>query len=220
MREIQPISYSPRPMSDRRAARAAMPMPALVGFVVLACLVYAFIVSAGTFSSWPTYSNYYDLLAESFRAGRLDLPITPSPRLLAAEDPFDPSLAPLWVWDASLHEGRYYLYWGPLPALLEAAFKGAFGIRRSLGDQYLLYSFAALELVLGALIVERLARRVFPGVSTYFVVLALLVLAFGNPLPHFLASPAIYQTAIAAGQAGLTYTILEKGVLVEEGVPA
>ena len=183
-------------------------MPALAGFVALASLAYAFIVSAGTFSTWPTYSNYYDLLAESFRAGRLDLLISPSPRLLAAEDPFDPALAPLWVWDASLHEGRYYLYWGPLPAILEAAFKAAFGITRSLGDQYLLFLFSVLELAIGVAIVDRLARRVFPEVSRYFVVLALLVFAFGNPLPHSLASPAIYQAAIAAGQAFLLGGVL------------
>jgi len=166
-------------------------------------LVFAFLVSAGTFSTWPTYSNYYDLLAQGFRAGRLDIPIAPSPRLLASSDPFDPALAPLWVWDASLHEGRYYLYWGPLPALLEAAFKFVFGIRRTLGDQYLLFVFSLLEVLFGALIVQRLARRLFPRIPAAFVALALLVFAFANPLPHSLASPAIYQAAILGGQAFL-----------------
>lgn len=184
-------------MNGRGAALATILLLVAVAFV------YAFIVSAGTFSSWPTYSNYYDLLADSFRAGRVDLLISPSPRLLAARDPFDPSLAPLWVWDASLHDGRYYLYWGPLPAMLEAAVKCVFGISRSLGDQYAVYVFSLLQLAFGSLIILRLARRVFPDVPAFFVGLALLVFAFSNPIPHSLASPAIYQAAILGGQAFL-----------------
>ncbi|MFN0008253.1 MAG: hypothetical protein ACKVXR_10120 [Planctomycetota bacterium] len=181
------------------------PRAALVTILLLAAvaLVYAFIASAGTFSSWPTYSNYYDLLAEGFRAGRLDIPISPSPRLLAAQNPFDPTLAPLWVWDATLHDGRYYFYWGPLPAALEAVVKSVFGITRSLGDQYAVYVFALLQLVFGALIIQRLARRLFPDVPLFLVGLALLVFAFSNPIPHSLASPAVYQAAILGGQAFL-----------------
>jgi len=171
--------------------------------LVAVAVVYAFIVSAGTFSSWPTYSNYYDLLAEGFRAGRLDILISPSPQLLAAEDPFDPKLASLWVWDATLHGGRYFFYWGPLPAVIEAVVKSVLGISRPLGDQYLLYSFALLQVVFGALIIQRLARRVFPDVPSFLVGLALLVFAFSNPIPHSLASPAIYQAAILGGQAFL-----------------
>lgn len=192
-------------MNVRRASFDTILLLVLVGVVGLA---YTFIVSAGTFSSWPTYSNYYDLLAEGFRAGRLDLPISPSPRLLAARDPFDPSLAPLWVWDASLREGHYFLYWGPLPAVLEAVVKSVFGISRSLGDQYLLFLFALLEVLFGALIIQRLARRQFPEVPSFLVGLALLVFAFSNPLPHSLASPAIYQAAILGGQAFLLGGVL------------
>lgn len=184
-------------MNGRRATLITILLLVAVAFV------YAFIVSAGTLSSWPTYSNYYDLLAEGFRAGRLDIPISPSPQLLTAQDPFDPSLAPLWVWDASLHDGRYYFYWGPLPAVLEAVVKSVLGISRSLGDQYFLYFFALLHLVFGALIIRRLARRVFPDVPSFLVGLALLVFAFSNPIPHSLASPAIYQAAILGGQAFL-----------------
>ena len=171
-------------------------------------LAYAFIVSAGTFSTWPTYSNYYDLLGQGFRAGRLDIPISPSPRLMAAPDPFDFSLAPLWVWDASLHDGRYFLYWGPLPALLEAVVKAVFGISRTLGDQYLLFAFALLEVGFGGLLIQRLARRLFPEVPAFLVGLALFVFAFSNPLPHSLASPAIYQAAILGGQAFLLGGVL------------
>lgn len=173
----------------------------LVLLVALVGCVYLFIVSAGTFIRWPTYSNYYDLQAEGFRAGHLYLPIEPSPQLLAKADPFDPANASLWVWDASLHGGRYYLYWGPLPALIQAGIKSLLGIRKLVGDQYLLFGFCLLYLGAGAWLIDRLARTLFEGIPRSLVVLAILVFAFANPIPHSLASPSIYQTAILSAQA-------------------
>src|SRR5580765_1907908 len=50
---------------------------------VLVELVYLFIVTAGTFTHWPVYSHFYDVLGDGFRAGHLYLPVDPPARLLA-----------------------------------------------------------------------------------------------------------------------------------------
>ncbi len=166
-------------------------------------VVYLFIVSAGTFTEWPTWNTNYDLQAEGFRAGHLYLPVEPAPELLAAADPLDPAHESLWFWDATLHEGHYYLYWGPLPALALAAYKVVFNIRKPLGDQYILFVFYSLYLIAGTLLISRLAKRLFEHTPFWLVVLAVLLFAFGNPTPFMIATPGIYEAAIAGGQAFL-----------------
>ena len=72
---------------------------------------------------------FTDQLATAFLRGQTSLSVTPAPLLALAPDPFDPKLKPLWYWDAALYQGRYYLYWGPAPALFSGCLQGA-GRRR------------------------------------------------------------------------------------------
>jgi hypothetical protein len=165
--------------------------------------VYWFIGSAGLLSPWPGYTATYDYLAEGFRAGHLYLPVAVPPELLAQENPFDPVHIRLWFWDASLHGGRFYAYWGPFPALVQAAVKSVFGIDRIVGDQYLVFAMSSLWLVFGALLVERVARRLLPRIPAWLIALGILTFAFSNPAPYLLASAGNYQAAIIGGQAFL-----------------
>src|ERR1035438_8855902 len=71
-------------------------------------LSYVFIITAGTFTNWPTWNTNYDVQAEGFRAGHLHLSVEPPPELLAQRNPFDYAHQRLWFWDASLHDGHYY----------------------------------------------------------------------------------------------------------------
>ena len=107
-----------KPARERRGGRPWR-KGALGVLVVAVGLYYLFVVTAG-FQRAPTFTAFYDLLAEGFRSGHLHLSVEPHPSLLAQDDPFDPRHRRLWLWDASLHEGHYYLYWGPTPAVLAA----------------------------------------------------------------------------------------------------
>jgi hypothetical protein len=98
-------------------------------------LTYVFIITAGTFTTWPTWNANYNQLAEGFRAGHLHVISEPSPALLARPNPFDWSNFNLWYLDASLYKRHYYLYWGPVPALLVLAFKVVARIKAEVGDQ-------------------------------------------------------------------------------------
>jgi hypothetical protein len=165
--------------------------------------VYVFIVSAGRYVDWPTYNFNYDMQAEGFRKGHLYLAVEPPPELIAKENPLDPANAALWFADLSLYKGKYYMYWGPLPALALAAYKGLMKVQQPVGDQYPVFILYSVYLLAGALLIERMARRLFPGLPLYLVVMAILVFAFANPTPYMIATPGIYQAAIAGSQAFL-----------------
>src|SRR5262249_26377338 len=138
-----------------------------------------------------------------FRAGYLHLAQQPPPALLAAPNPFDPRYRPIWLWDASLYHGHYYMYWGPFPALLLAGVKIVLRLRRSFGDHYAMFAFTMLQLVAAVLLLERMARRLFGGLTTFLVAVAVLVFAFANPIPFLLGRSAVYEAAIVGGQAFL-----------------
>ena len=61
--------------------------------------------------------------------------------------------------------------------------------------------FFAMTLVCGALLVTRMARRLFVTVSSYLIALAVAVFAFANPTPSFmLLRPGVYEAWIAAAR--------------------
>jgi hypothetical protein len=176
---------------------------ALALIVVGTIGVYVFFVSAGRWSRWPVYWGYYDHLADAFRSGQLHSLIQPNPLLLAQADPYDPQHRWLWVWDFSLYKGKYYLYYGPVPALFQGAAKMVLGIWGVIGDQYLVFGFCCLCLVFQTLLLVRVAERVFPRLPRYLVIAAALAAAFANPTPHMLSSGGHYQAAIVGAQAFL-----------------
>lgn len=62
--------------------------------------------------------EYYAALAANLLHGRTTLPVRPRPELLRLEDPYDPQENHLYrSQDASLYKGRYYLYFGVVPAV-------------------------------------------------------------------------------------------------------
>lgn len=162
---------------------------------------YLFIITAGTFTTWSTWNTNYDLIAEGFRAGHLYIPVPPPPELLAKPNPFDWSNSNLWFLDASLYKGHYYLYWGPMPALVLIAVKTILRIKEVIGDQYVTFASYTLILIAGALLISRMTRRLFPELPAGLALLAMVAFAYATPTPFMLATPGIYEAAIAAAQS-------------------
>jgi len=163
-------------------------------------LTYAFYFTAGRFRDPPLYNNYYDLLAEGFRAGQLHLAELPDPRLVAKADPHDFKNSALWKGDVTLYAGKYYLYWGPVPALLQAIAKSVLRIKGIIGDQYLTFSFLSGAAILGALLLDRITRRLFDNVPLWLTALGVATFAFANPVIYLVSTSGVYQAAITGGQ--------------------
>jgi hypothetical protein len=172
---------------------------------------YVFIISAGTWTTWWTWNDVYDLIAEGFRAGHLYIRYRPAPQLVAASNPLDPVYYKFWIWDASIYKDHIYYYWGPLPAVILAGYKSLFRLNFSIGDQFFVFGFFVMNLVAGALLINRMARRLFPGLPFALEILGVLVFAYTHPTPYIVATPGIYQAAIIGGQAfilsGLVFAV-------------
>ena len=179
----------------------------LLGFAAIEA-AYVFFVSAGRFTHWPTYLTFLDDQAEGFRAGHLHFAIEPPAALVAKANPFDPAWKSLWYWDASLYRGHYYLYWGPVPALLLAGWKTLFRVHAPIGDQVVVFALASLQALAGLLLIDRMHRRLFPTLSGWFVVLAAGAFAFVNPTPYNLSRAGVYEAAIVGGHAFLVTGLL------------
>jgi hypothetical protein len=144
-------------------------------------------------------NGYYDLLARSFVAGNVRLPLEPSPALLALPDPFSDQVnRPFRLLDAVLYNRHYYLYHGATPALL------LFTPWYLLTKQDLPENFTAFLLTLGGYlflaalytdVLTVLSIRLPLGLYTLF----LIALGIGQSVPFLLQRAKVYEVAIAGG---------------------
>jgi len=167
-------------------------------FIVL--LFYLWIVSVGRWDDWPASSEYYDQLADAFLHGQVHLLNKPDTGLATLEDPYDidaRSHVP-YIWDVAYFDGKYFLYWGPAPALILMVIKSFTG--SVIGDQYLVFGFVSGSFFFSSLSLIALWRRLFENRHWGNLLLPILVAGLANPMPWLLNRPAIYEAAIAAGQ--------------------
>lgn len=196
------------PRIPGRSGRGFRAFSAVALTVIAVVSIFAWIGSAGFRSPWPTYTSYYDEQAEAFRHGQLHLLTPPAADLLLQTDPYDSTSQAWWRRDLSLYHGKYYTYWGPVPALLQAGVKAAFNVQGLIGDQYLAFTFYCVCALAGASLVYGMARQLFPDVPRALSTLGALSVACANPAPYLIATGGVYQGAIAGGQAFLLVGLL------------
>lgn len=171
----------------------------LVLLIILGIWVYLWILTAGRMEQWPSGKNYYNLLAEAFRNGQVHLLLEPSSELLALEDPYNyrnreniPQL-----WDASLYGGKYYLYWGPAPALIGMVVSVM--TSEPVSDANLVLGFSVAAVCFSLLLLKRLWQDFnYPAWIFFGTTVTLL---FNAPMLWLLTRPSVYEASIAGGQA-------------------
>ncbi len=171
------------------------------GVLILAVLaIYVWCVSVGLWTSWPRSTNYYDLLGRAFSHGHIALEVDPDPALLKLADPYNPDnrwTIPV-LWDMSFFKGKYYLYWGPAPALLIALVRMFYtGV---IGDNILSFFFFTGIFVFLTLLIFEIWKNYLPETPPWAVLLGIAFIALINPIPFALLDSMIYEAAIAGGQ--------------------
>lgn len=132
----------------------------LLAIFCLVAIAYYLLATKGT-GKFAHDLDYFNPLAKSFLSGRLDIP------------------NPIENHDLSYFNGKWYPYWGPLPALLLIPFHLIMG--RFIPVDYLAIVFGSLGVILIYLIIKRINNEYFVGrISEKLILLLAVFFAFGT----------------------------------------
>lgn len=197
-----PAQTADKPTSASKAGLLSNnPLVLICTLLILIAAVQTWIVTAG-FNGWHQYSADYCQLADAFLHGQLNLPTGPPPALLALPDPYDPQAnLHLRHHDAVLFDGKYYLYWGPVPALLVAAVCWPLRISSPhFGDEFLVLPFMFGTVLMATTLMVQAKIKLFPNQPMIRLAVPVLSLGLGTPVLFTLARSAVYEAAILGGQ--------------------
>lgn len=167
--------------------------------VLVVLAFYAFLGTDGTFDfplvSWQ--QSYYGSLSEGLLHGQLSMMHEPPPALAQLQDPYSwpqrkAARIPV-LWDATYFEGKYYLYFSPVPAvLLYIPIRLVTGLYPS--DALASTLLTSVAFLFFAMVLCRATPR-SPHVPPWFWV---LVAGLGNVVPYLLGRPKFYQMPLAS----------------------
>ncbi len=174
-------------------------LTALSALVVV--VIYIFFVSVGTWTKWPTTTDFYAQLARAFDHGQVSLLTKPDPSILALQNPYhydELRKKATYIWDVSLFNGKYYIYWGPAPAVI-MAIVGLFHPIKS-GDQYVVFASACGLFFVNILLLFGLWKRFFSNLPVWAFEIIIVFVGLVSPLLWSLNDPEIYEASILFGQ--------------------
>ncbi len=149
----------------------------------------------------PT-SNFYSQLAIAFKRNQLYLPEQPPPSLLALSDPYDyesrKQIDSDFTWDVSLYNGKFYMYWGPVPSLFLTLFSNE--QLSHLGDQYVFFLFICGLFIYSALFLASFWNRFNHSLPTWTISICLLAIGLSGPTIWLFTRPRIYEAAVVGCQ--------------------
>ena len=144
--------------------------------------------------------HHYEYLAEGFAHGHTYLSVEPAPELLRLKNPYDPAAnAPYRLWDASLYNGKFYLYFGPTPALAMLPWRLLTG--HEIPQRLVAALFAVAGMAGLALLLFGVRARIFPHLSN-LALAGIIVTAFHvSWLPVTLRRSGVWDVPIVAAVA-------------------
>jgi hypothetical protein len=146
-------------------------------------------------------TDTYGLLVRGYLKGQLHLDAAPDPRLKTLADPYDPGQnAPFRLPDASYFNGRYYLYFGSVPALVLMA-PYALVTGRELPTGAATFVFAAVGFLAACALWLGIRARWFPKSGWWIAPLGVLTLGFGTHVLALVRRPGMWEMSISAGFA-------------------
>jgi len=159
---------------------------ALIYFALCTHLTYKFDSSKG----------YYGLQAEAFMNGKLSLMIKPNPKLLKLEDPYDPKQNSNYrLHDASLFHDKYYLYWGPTPAIIRML------TLNKLPEQLFTYLYVLGSSIILLKILTYYSKKIMHYLDKRLSIYLIFFMAtFNGIVISLLSSKGIYYESIATAQ--------------------
>ncbi|MBQ7493815.1 MAG: hypothetical protein IJT47_05255 [Selenomonadaceae bacterium] len=203
------LLYTLRPSSRLHVEISAIARrEKLICLSVMAILIAAIVVPMAWNPHWTgelhRHHNQYQLLADAFLKGQLYLDMPVDPRLAAMENPYDfQAREELNLdensggWDHAFYNGRYYVYFGAVPAILIFA-PYQFIVGKSLAAYHATQIFAGLFIVGLFALFYLLAKKFFPRMSFGVYLAASTALSLVS-ISYCTEAPALYCTASSSG---------------------
>jgi|GEM_PF-6483766 len=173
--------------------------------LLLSVIIASYAFYSGIFANLPPVQdanpNYFNMLGEAFLSGHtyIDSYVLDYYHLPPAKNAAISSKPPYFFLDTSFYQGRYYVYWGPVPVLLVwIPIKLLTGISVSAG--FTGFIFASLAIACLTLLFFRISQRIgaIPLWGTMFVILSL---AYGTWIPFVLRGARFYEVPGLGGYA-------------------
>jgi len=158
------------------------------------------------FYAWTTYSsnipnreNYFGYLSQAFSAGQTNFLFGPDPRLLTLPDPYDPAQNAIYrVHCASLYNGKYYLYNGPINAIL--FYLPYFWItNNNMPNDLACFMFGGGGFLFGLLSIYLIREKYFSRISHLGMTLCILTLGISNIVLFEIRRPLYIEIAVLGG---------------------
>jgi hypothetical protein len=187
-------------------APTAPPARLPVLLALLVCALASFWVANGV-APWDADRtnvwHHYEYMTEGFLRGHTYLALEPAAELARLKDPYDPAQnAPYRLWDASYYRGKYYLYYGPAPAIA-VMLPWRILTGHMLPQRLAVAACAAAGMAgLGLLLLE-VRRRCFPRLSGAALAGITLVAFHASWLPVVLRRPSVWELPIVSALAWL-----------------
>ena len=149
-----------------------------------------------------TYDFYSKDFVMALSKGQVHLEEIPHENLVNLENPYD-SYARAeclekdidYIWDAAYYEGKYYVYFGILPAIvLMLPYYLLTGKLMTTRVAVLIFSILAAVSLLS--LVKNVFKRFFEKLPFKFMVFSLLIVLFGSQILYLNGIPRFYELAI------------------------
>lgn len=151
--------------------------------------------------------DYYAIdFVDALSNGKIFLEENPSERLTELENPYDATQRNSnylqrgsdYIWDASYYKGKYYSYFGILPALILLV---PFHL---ITGKYMIMSIAILIFSLMTIwslkeLIKNIFERYFRNIPFRFMIYAMLILLFGSQILILNGRPKFYELAVISG---------------------
>jgi hypothetical protein len=170
----------------------------ILSFLVFLTIVYMALNTRWTFH-FTEVANFlnYDMLANAFLNGSVELSEKVHPERLKFPDPADPGLPYPYLVDAVFFEGRQYFLQEPLPGLIHATWKLLTGLSLPSGAAIIAAALGCFVLI-GSILCQ--IRNAFSFHSPDIILLLVwLSFGFSGSQLYIVSRPFVYNETIAAG---------------------
>lgn len=175
--------------------------------LVLIMILFVFLLIIGFICKYSVNNleildNYCIDFVDALSAGQVHLLEKPSEKLLDLENPYDDGERVSsrlireqdFLWDVAYYNGKYYMYFGILPAILMLPYHLITG--KYIFSAEMVWFFSILSAISLKALIKNVFNRFFKEVPFKFMVFSFIMLLFGSQILWLNGIPRFYELSI------------------------